>query len=129
MSDDSACKSEEFKFPISRSDYRAILSGCPSVHCSIRPDDVSSRSNTRHTNIIRPDDVLLLSGPLHCIEKLLFQLASIRTFQQHVQTPLSSRMVTDSFQVPRKGRSINRSDDVVSRLDACLRKARIAIQN
>jgi hypothetical protein len=33
-----------------------------------------------------------------------------------------------SFQVPRKGRSINRSDDVVSRPDARLLKARIAIQ-
>jgi hypothetical protein len=33
-----------------------------------------------------------------------------------------------SFQVPRKGRSINRSDDVVSRPDACLKTARIAIQ-
>jgi hypothetical protein len=36
---------------------------------------------------------------------------------------------SDSFQVPRKGRSINRPDHVVSRPDACLRKARIAIQN
>jgi hypothetical protein len=33
-----------------------------------------------------------------------------------------------SFQVPRKGRSINRPDDVVSRPDARLPKARIAIQ-
>jgi hypothetical protein len=33
-----------------------------------------------------------------------------------------------SFQVPRKGRSINRPDDVVSRPNAHLLKARIAIQ-
>jgi hypothetical protein len=33
-----------------------------------------------------------------------------------------------SYQVPRKGRSINRPDNVVSRPDAPLRKARIAIQ-
>jgi hypothetical protein len=33
-----------------------------------------------------------------------------------------------SFQVPRKGRSINRPDDVVSHPDARLLKARIAIQ-
>jgi hypothetical protein len=33
-----------------------------------------------------------------------------------------------SFQVPTKGRSINRLDDVVSRPDARLHKARIAIQ-
>jgi hypothetical protein len=33
-----------------------------------------------------------------------------------------------SFPVPRKGRSINRPNDVVSCPDALLRKARIAIQ-
>jgi hypothetical protein len=52
----------------------------------------------------------------------------VRTFQQHVRTPISSRF-TDSFQVPRKGRSINRPDDVVYRSDAYLRKARLAVQN
>jgi hypothetical protein len=72
------------KFLISRPDDRAIPSGRPSVHCSIRLDDVSSRPDTRQTSIIRPDDMLLPSGPLHCIEKLLFQLTSVRTFQQHV---------------------------------------------
>jgi hypothetical protein len=56
------------------------------------------------------------------------QIASVRTFQQHVWTLLNSRTVSDSYQVPRKGRSINRSDYVVSRQDACLLKARIAIQ-
>jgi len=34
------CKSEESKFPVSRPDDRAIPSGRPSFHCSIRPDDV-----------------------------------------------------------------------------------------
>jgi hypothetical protein len=65
---------------------------------------------------------------LHCIEKLLFQLASVRTSQQPVRTPISTRTVSDSFQVPIKGRSINRPDDVVSRPDTSLLKARIAIQ-
>jgi len=35
---------------------------------------------------------------------------------------------SNSFQVPRKGRSINRPDDVVYRPDAYLHKARIAVQ-
>jgi hypothetical protein len=65
---------------------------------------------------------------LHCVEKLLFQLASVRTSQQPVRTPLSTRTVSDSFQVPIKGRSINSPDDVVSRPDARLIKARIAIK-
>jgi hypothetical protein len=103
-------------------------SGRLSVHYSIRLDNVSFRPDSRQICIIRPNDVFLPSGHIHCIEKLLFQLASVWKFQQHVRTPLGSQTVSDSFQVPRKGRSINRPDDVVSRLDACLLKARIAIQ-
>jgi hypothetical protein len=78
------------------------------------PDDVSSRLDAH----LSAYSVRIL----HCIEKLLRQLAS------------SGRLsvlerFTDSFQVPRKGRSINRPDDVVYRPDAYLRKARIAVQN
>jgi hypothetical protein len=69
---------------------------------------------------LRPDPPLYREGSI--------QLASVRTFQQHVRTPLSTRTVLDSFQVPIKGRSINRPDDVVSHPDARLLKARIAIQ-
>jgi len=54
---------------------------------------------------------------------------SVRTFQQHVRMPISSRTVHWFFPSSRKGRSINRPDDVVSRPDAYLRKARIAVQN
>jgi hypothetical protein len=43
MSEDSACKSEVFKFPVSRPDDRAILSGIPSVNRSSRLDDVPYR--------------------------------------------------------------------------------------
>jgi hypothetical protein len=71
---------------------------------------------------------ILYVRTLHCIEKLLFQLASVRKSQQPIRTPISTRTVSDSFQVPIKGRSINRPDDVVSRPDARLLKARIAIQ-
>jgi hypothetical protein len=76
---------------------------------------------------LRPDDVSLRSDPPLCREGSI-QLASVRTFQQHVRTPLSTRTISDSFQVPIKGRSINRPDDVVSCPDARLLKARIAIQ-
>jgi len=100
---------------------RFILSGRPSIHYSIRLDDVSSRPDARQICIIRPDEVFILSRPRHCLEKVLPSL--------HPSGRLS---VLDqfqiSFQVPRKGGSINRPDDVVSRLDACLLKARISIQ-
>jgi hypothetical protein len=52
---------------------------------------------------------------LHCIERLLCQLAPSERLSV-------LERFTDSFQVPRKGRSINRPD-------AYLRKARIAVQN
>jgi hypothetical protein len=78
-------------------------------------------------SIIRPDDVSLRPDPPLCREGSI-QLAFVRTLQQHVRTPLSTRTVSDSFQVPIKGRSINRPDDVVSHLDARLLKVRIAIQ-
>jgi hypothetical protein len=62
MSVDSVSQ-KNFKFPASRPDNRAIPSRRPSVHCSIRPDDVSFRPDAIQSSIIRPDDVLLPSGP------------------------------------------------------------------
>jgi hypothetical protein len=88
-----------------------------------RPDAHQSLFHTVRTpdrpSIIRPDDVSLRPDPPLCREGSI-QLASVRTFQQHVRTPLSIRTVSDSFQVPIKGRSINRPD-------TRLLKARIAI--
>jgi hypothetical protein len=66
---------------------------------------------------------------LHCIEKLLCQLAPSGRFSSTSGRLSVLKRFTDSFQVPRKGRSINRLDDVVYRPDAYLRKARIAVQN
>jgi hypothetical protein len=51
ISEDSVYKSENIRFPVSRSDDRAIPSGRPSVYCSIRPDDVPyhpDASQTKH---------------------------------------------------------------------------------
>jgi hypothetical protein len=66
---------------------------------------------------------------LHCIEKLLCQLAPSGRFSSTSGRLSVLERFTDSFQVPRKGRSINRPDDVVYCPDAYLRKARIAVQN
>jgi hypothetical protein len=66
---------------------------------------------------------------LHCIEKFLFQLDPSRHLSSTSGRLSVLERFTDSFQVPRKGRSINRPDDVVYRPDAYLRKARITVQN
>jgi cell division FtsZ-interacting protein ZapD len=58
---------------------------------------------------------------LHCVEKLLFQLASVRTSQQPVRTSISDRSASDSYQVQYMGR-------LTHRLDAIINKARIEIQ-
>jgi hypothetical protein len=112
MSEDSACESEELQVPCQPSGRCVIPSGRPSVYCSIRLDDVP-----------------LPSGHLHRIEKLLCQLAPSGRFSSTSGRLSVLERFTDSFQVSRKGRSINRQDDVVSRPDACLRKARITVQN
>jgi hypothetical protein len=113
---------EEFKFPVSLPDDRTIPSGRPSVHCSIRPDDVSSRPDARQTSIIRPDEVFISSGPHTVSRSFCASLHPSGSFSiTSGRLPVLDQFLI-SFQVPRKGRSINR-------LDACLRKARIVVQN
>jgi hypothetical protein len=121
-------KDRRFQIPCQPFGRRVIPSGCPSVQCSIRPDDVfipTGRQTDQHHSSGRR---IFSVRTLHCIEKLLFQLASVRISQQPVWMHISTRTVSDSFQVPIKGRSINGLDDVVSRQDARLLKERIGIQ-
>jgi len=80
----TACKSKDFRFPVSRLDDRTIPSERPSVHCSIRLD-----TKTELASFIRTTWIFVRT--LYCIKKLLFQLASVRTTQQLVWTPLSIR--------------------------------------
>jgi hypothetical protein len=122
------CKSEEFKFPVSRPDDRAILSGHPSVHYSIRPDDVSYRPDARQTRIICPDEVFIPSEPHTVSRSFCANLHPSGRFSNMSGLLSALDQFLISFQVLRNGRSINRPDDVVSRPDARLRKARIAIQ-
>jgi hypothetical protein len=120
---------KNYKVPCQQSGRCVIPSGRPSVYCSIRPDDVSFRLDIRQTSIICSDDVFLPSGHLHRIEKLLCKLAPSGRFSSTSGRLSVLERITDSFQVSRKGRSINRPNDVVSRPDAYLCKARIAVQN
>jgi hypothetical protein len=47
VSEDSAYKSENLRFPVSCPNDRAIPSGRPFVNCSIRPDNVSYLPDAR----------------------------------------------------------------------------------
>jgi hypothetical protein len=92
-----------------------------------RPDDVSSRLDT-HLSIVPAvrttcHTIRMPNRPkphptgrrgftirtLLCIEKLLFQLASVRTSQQPVQTTLSDRLASDFFSSSNKGRLLQPS--------------------
>jgi hypothetical protein len=118
MSVVSACKLEEFQVPcqpFGRSSHPVRTPIYPLFHQSGQRVIPSGRS------------VHSVRTP-YCIEKFLCQLSSAWTFQQHVRTPPSTQSVSDFFPSPRKGRSINCPDDVVSRPDPRLRKARITIQ-
>jgi hypothetical protein len=123
----TAKKIEDFRFPVSHPDYMlsrpdAHLSTIPSVrmtcHLIRTPDRPATSVRTTYLSV----------RTLHCIKKLIFQLASVRTSQKPVLTSISDRSTSDSFQVQNMGRLIHRPDDVVSRPDALINKARIAIQ-
>jgi hypothetical protein len=114
----------------SLSAVRTIEPSRPDAHLTTVP----SVRTTCHTvwtpvrpSIIRSEDVHFRPDP-SLSREVSIQLASVRTSQQPVRTPLGTRPVSDSFQVPIKERSFNRPDDVVSHPDARLLKARIAIQ-
>jgi hypothetical protein len=102
----------------------------PDAHLTTLPS-VRTTYHTMRTpvrpSVIRPDNVHVHPDPPLCRE-VSIQLASVRMSQQPVRTLLGTRLVSDSFQVPIKERLINRRDDVVSRPDARLLKARIVIQ-
>jgi len=111
-----------------------------------RPDDVSSRPDAHLSTTpsvrmmchpVRTPDTLASAVRTTCFFRLdtsLYREASVPACSVQRFSSTSGRLsvlewFTDSFQVPRKGRSINRSDNVVYRPDAYLRKARITIQN
>jgi hypothetical protein len=101
----------------------AHLSTVPSVRTTCLPS-----GPPRQISIIRTDEVFIPSGP-HTVSKRF--CASLHPSGRFSSTSGCLSVLDQfliSFQVPRKGRSIHRPDDVVSRLDVRLLKARIAIQ-
>jgi len=84
--------------PSRRSRHPVWTPICPLFH----PDDVSTvqTSKTDQHHLSRRS-VHPVRTP-YCIEKFLCQLASVRTFQQHVRTPPSTRSVSDFFPSSKK---------------------------
>jgi hypothetical protein len=122
-------KSEEFQSSLS-----AVRTMCHPVRTPIylllHPSGRCVIPSGRQTGQHHPSGRRASSvGTLHYIEKFLCQLAPFGRFSSTSGCLSVLERFTDSFQVPRKGRSINRPDDVVYRPDAYLRKARIAVQN
>jgi hypothetical protein len=112
-----------FQIPCQPSGRCVIPSGRPSVHCSIRPNDMFITTGCQ-TDQHHPSERRIFSvRTLHCVKKLLFQLASVRTSQQPVRTSISDRSGSVYGMI-----DFNGLDDVVSRLDAIINKERIAIQ-
>jgi hypothetical protein len=91
-------KIEDFRLLVSRPDD--VLSR-PDAHLSTAPFVQTTRRIVRTPN--RPASSIrttyLSVRTLHCIEKLLFQLDSIRTSQQPVRMSITDRSASDSFQV------------------------------
>jgi len=90
----SAYKSKEFQVPCQpsgRSSHPVQTPICPLFHPSGRRVIPSGRS------------VHSVRTP-YCIEKFLYKLASVRTFQHHVWMPPSTRSVSDFFPSSKKGK-------------------------
>jgi len=105
-------KSEKLD-PLQLSGRHDILSGRPTVQ-----------------SIICPDNENFPSGPSSVSRSFeLFQLASVRTFQQHVRTTLSVRPAVGFLSKTQIWEDrCNRSDDVDSRPDVLIHKASIAFK-
>jgi hypothetical protein len=118
--DSTLVTSQKNQFPVSRPDN---VSSRPDAHLSIAPasgrraipsgrqTDQASSFQTTWTSV----------RTFLYVEKLLCQLASVRTTQQPVRTTSSDRSASDSFQVQIR-------EDCCNRLDALLLQARITIQ-
>jgi hypothetical protein len=86
--------------PSGRSSHPVRSPICP----LFRPDDVSTvRTSKIDQHHLSGRSVHPVRTP-YCIEKFLCQLASVRTFQQHVRTPPSTRSIFDFFPNYKKGK-------------------------
>jgi hypothetical protein len=124
LEDSALFASQRFRFPASRPDD---VSSRLDAHLFIvpsRPNNVTYRPDVLQTKSSSVRTMWFSVWTLLCIEKLLFQLVSIRTTQQPVRTSLSVRSSFKfAFQMQIWEDCCNRPDDVDSRPDALLLKA------
>lgn len=119
----------EKSVPCQPSGRHVIPSGPSSVHCSIRPDDLPYRpdAQTDLASFVRTTWISVRT--LHCIEKLLFQLAPVQTSKQPIRTTTSDQSASDFLsKVQIREDWCNSPDDVDFRPNALIHKARITIQ-
>jgi hypothetical protein len=128
ISEDSACKSEDFWFPVSRLDDRAIPSGRSSIHCSIHPDNVPCHPDARQIKHHPSGRRVFLSGPFTVSRSLCFSLHPSGRLNNLSRRPSVFDQAFDSFKNYIWEDCCNRPNDVDFRPDALLLKARIAIQ-
>jgi len=122
------CTSQKNRFPVSRPDDRAIPSGCPSVHYSIRPDDVPYRPEARQTKHHPFGRRVFPSGPFTVSRSFCSSLHPSGRLSSPSERPSVFDQASDSFQNSIWEDCCNRPDDVNFCPDALLLKARIAIQ-
>jgi hypothetical protein len=117
MSKDSV-RFSRHKFSESLPAVRTIVPSRPD-DMPYRPDQSDQASSVQKTCIFRPD--------LYCIEKLLFQPISASAARPDAsQWSINFKFFPSKFRIREDW--YTRPDDVVSRMDAFIYKARIAIQ-
>lgn len=128
---DSTIQSEVKRNSSSLSAVRMIVPSRPDAYCScfFRPDDVPSRPDTVSPASSVRTMCFFCPDTYTVSRSFCASLLPSGRFSSTSERYSVLKRFSDSFQFPRKGRSINRPDDVVSRPDAYLCKARIAIQN
>jgi hypothetical protein len=91
----TACKSEDFRFPVSRPDDRAIPSRRSSVHCSIHPDDVPYRPDARQIKHHPSGRRVFPSGPFTVSRSFCASLHS----SGRLSSPSKRRPVIDQLPI------------------------------
>jgi hypothetical protein len=120
--------SQKTRFPVSHPDDRAILSGRPFVHYSIRPDDVPYHPDARKTKHHSSGQCVFPSGPFTVSRSFCSSLYLSGRLSSPSGRPSVYDQASDSFQNYIWEDCCKRLDDMDFRPNAFLLKERIAIQ-
>jgi hypothetical protein len=118
----TVCKSEN-SVPCQPSGRRVIPSGHPAIQSSSRPNDVAYRPDAHHTKASFIRTTRIPVRTFLCVEKLRTAPTCIGP-----NDPQCSIKLQDFFPNTDIEDSCNRPEEVDSRPDALIHKARIAIQ-